>query len=268
MSKPPVRQFNSIVCNASSHPWGEWTLNEKSCTTTRICKRCGMEETHKVEHPWGEWKFFLHKCVQVRVCARCRQRETRDADHDWGEWQNTKEHNCSNGKKVRQCKRCHEIQISPDDLVHHWQAWQVNREKCQKQRACQTCRKIEYAPEHDWGAWSRHAEKCGYVRECQICGSSEHTFRHVWGPWKIKTPICVEVRECQNCSELDFSTKRNPGQDIDHEYELIRTWTDTSQTEQYRHDTGKRYQIDLWKCKRCGETRKKERYDYIVMPEK
>lgn len=268
MGKPPVNQVMFKVCNVFSHQWSEWILNEKSCATTRRCRRCKAEETQDVEHEWGEWKFFLHKCVQVRVCAHCDHRETRDADHDWGEWQNTKQYNCGNGKKVRECKRCNEIQTSPNDLVHTWEEWQVNREKCRKQRVCPTCGEKEYAPEHDWGDWSVYDGKCGNVRVCQTCGNSERTFRHMWGPWKIKDPICVELRECQNCGALDFSTKRNPGKGIEHAYKMVRSWIDTSRTEQYRHpDSGKRYQIELWKCKRCGEEQKRERYDYIVIPD-
>ena len=267
MSKPPADQIKSMLCNVSSHQWGAWILDEKSCTTTRKCERCKAEETKEVEHVWGEWKFFLHKCVQVRVCVHCAQREIRDAEHNWDEWKNTKEYNCSNGKKVRECKHCHEIEKSPDELIHTWEEWQTEKEKCQKERVCQTCGKMEYAPDHVWGAWNLHSGKCDYFRECQTCGSSEHTFQHAWGPWKMKDPICVEIRECENCGVLDYSDKKNPSKEIRHEYEFVRTWADTSQIEQYRHDIGKRYQIDLWKCKRCGEVRKEERYDYIVTPQ-
>lgn len=263
MSKSPFDVLKSMMCNASSHRWSGWVTDGKSCTTRRHCERCKAEETQEIDHTWGEWRLFPHQCVQVRVCSRCSHRETRDVEHEWSdwfineeclevrkcnhcgteqqgskkpkhswaEWKSTQEYNCGNGKKIRECERCHQTEKSTSDLIHTCKDWKILKEKCQKQSRCQMCGELVYLPEHTWGSW------------------------------RVKDSICVEVRECLICGELEYSEIKNTNDKVHHDFKLVNSTIKS--TRYYAVSDNQNTWHCEWECKRCGFIEFNEYDDWV-----
>lgn len=273
MKQSMFTQMKSAICKNTSHQWDEWILDDSICSTTRRCKRCGAEETRKVDHIWSEWTLDSHicsttrkckhcgveeslktdhhwsewstvvnQCVQIRMCAHCGMDEKKDIAHIWGEWKYTKEYNCDNGSKVRECENCHQTQISYK-AKHKWGEWK-HVEKCIIERECQNCGRKESVIEHSWGEWV-YDDKCLSTRKCKLCDKMEMGKEHLWKEWHDDK--CVHYMKCELCG---LTTPL----DVSHEYELIdKTWD---------HDTKMGSGDDYWsyyrctyKCKRCGDVK-------------
>ncbi len=278
MSKFTLTHLKSAICQNSSHQWGEWHLNDLMCTSTRICKRCGEEETEQTEHQWGEWEFVNNTCVQRRICTYCGSKEEKNVEHDWVEsickdtikckrcskvieltnpkhawmdWQNTKEYNCGNGQKIRECKQCHTVEIS--QKYHHTLGeWKHINESCVNERECQVCGYKERKDEHTWEEWVQDDE-CHRHRSCKYCGKLEKIEEHKWGEWTYNEQ-CNCSRVCRQCKTFEQNG-------IKHDYELTKA-TVTSSRRMGSGDDWENHYICEWKCKRCEDMKTDTRSDW------
>jgi hypothetical protein len=85
-----------------------------SCKQTKICSRCGTQES-RVAHGFEEWHYRENSsCEQNRVCQKCGIQE-RQIAHDFEEWQYREDSSC---EQMRVCKRdrCIEKRIN-----HQWE---------------------------------------------------------------------------------------------------------------------------------------------------
>lgn len=278
MAYSNLAQMKAAICKNSSHQWDEWNLNDQICTSTRICKRCGEEETKQIEHQWGEWGFVINTCAPRRTCNHCGLNEEGEVEHDWVEsvckdtrkckrcskvielsnpkhawmdWQNTKEYNCGNGQKIRECKLCHKIEIS--QKYHHTLGeWKRISERCVNERECQVCGYKESQDEHTWEEWI-HENECHRNRRCKFCGKVESLEEHKWGELTYDEK-CNCSRRCSQCESTEMIG-------VKHDYECIKITNDGSRPTG-SGDDWQNYFICEWKCKRCGDMQTDSRSDW------
>ena len=162
--------INKGKCLIGFHQ-GEWCAESPtSCTFTRVCERCGVENS-KVEHTWTEWSFSADvSCQQSRTCNRCGLQEER-LYHTWAEAIYKTKATC---EQEQVCARCREARPAP--VRHVMDRWRyIEADGCTQVQQCSRCQtdSVKHRVEHSWGDWQHSNTHNGPVRVCRRCGEMQ-----------------------------------------------------------------------------------------------
>jgi len=162
--------INKGKCLIGLHQ-GEWrAASRTSCTFTRVCERCGVEQS-KVEHLWPEWGFSADaSCQQMRTCNRCGLQEER-IYHTWAEAVYKTKATC---EQEQVCRRCREARPAP--VKHVMDRWRyVGADSCTQVQQCSRCQTdgVKHRVEHSWGDWQHSNAHNGPLRVCRRCGEMQ-----------------------------------------------------------------------------------------------
>lgn len=139
--------LGSLTACACKHEFGEWTTTqEATCTDegvlTRICTKCGEEETEAIElkeHTWEE-----ATCIAPKTCSSCGTTEGEAAGHVW------EDATCT---KPKTCQACGETEGEPNG--HMW-----TKATCTTAKTCSVCGETDGSP-------LGHSYSVG---KCTVCG--------------------------------------------------------------------------------------------------
>jgi hypothetical protein len=199
MAKSILAQIKSAMCNNSGHQWSEWLLTQSVCTTTRICRRCGVEETQIIEHSWDEWILDDRVCSINRKCMHCGAEETQKTNHLWSDWNNI-ENQCV---QIRMCTHCGFEERK--EIAHDWGDAFINN-RCIEAKKCKRCSvevETNHMPQHIWGEWKYSEEHNCRIRECEHCHKIQEPLcvKHNWSGWELIPGKCIKEGVCLKCGK-------------------------------------------------------------------
>ena len=195
----------NLLCFLGFHKNGEWTCESKiiQCIRVQYCEKCHHAKRQEFsQHSFSEWKLDLsllsHCWKETRICERCGYQDSRYLNCNFSSWKPSGDRLCEH---VRTCKRCG---YKERKYVHQHSPWEyLADDSCEQVRICQGCGEKEqnYAP-HQFGSWEYTAfDSCRQVRVCQKCGLEEkHDVPHQPTQWTyIAENSCDQVLICQKC---------------------------------------------------------------------
>ena len=159
----------------------------------------------------GEWRYLQDRsCQQTRICSRC-QVSSEQLVHAWQAWDYEGSDDC---RMARRCSRCAEAESK---VEHVWASpIYASEQSCALIRPCSRCSETSPAGNaHVWQSWSYDtAGDCSQLVNCSRCGEpgTERRTAHDWGARHSSQFYQAPVRVCRRCAEMVFESDHGSGE--------------------------------------------------------